>query len=323
MKNKNIAIIINSFNRLSLLKDGLSALVSWLPNSFFNDKCVIVIYDAGSTDGTIEWVNLNKTTMKIPIKLILPNAGEDTSFAAGLNAGVAYANEIMPDLKYLLFYETDNQILSEKPLLGALKQIQTNKDLAACGFTVRYHNGLTAGVGMPFPKIINFVLGPRLVHAFNLEAISYSWEKVNEIQFSEVDVVFTSPLLVKLEVWLESNGLDAETFPFSDCDIDWAMRLRLLGYKMGVIKTDNVIHDNCQETSSWSKTRSQHLHRARLRYFLRYYPKMIYLVWPHFLLVRHFFELVFIKLFIKDYKRRKHLHLIAKNLLASCFNRYE
>src|SRR5690606_8485932 len=146
-------IIINSFNRLSLLKNALAALSSWLPKSEFNDKYGIVIFDAGSTDGTIEWMKSIENQENLIIKLIVPSQGQDTSFSAGLNAGVKYAEKILPDLKYLLFYETDNQILSGEPLINALNILEKYKELSACGFTVRYLNGQPAGAGMTFPKL--------------------------------------------------------------------------------------------------------------------------------------------------------------------------
>ena len=318
----DIAIVINSFNRFTLLKECLKVLALWIPDSLFQERCMIVIYDAGSTDGTIEWLQDEAGTLGLSITLILPKEGDDTSFAAGLNTGVAHAEEILPNLRYLLFYETDNQILTPTPLLQALEQIECCEDLAACGFTVRYHNGKTAGVGMLFPKLLNFALGQRLVHTFGLEQIPYKWTSNNGISFSELDVVFTSPLLVKLEAWKESGGLDEKLFPFSDCDIDWAKRLKKLGWRMGVIQSDDVIHDNGQELSAWSKSRAQHFHRARLRYFRRYHPHSTLLFWPHLLIIRHFFELMAASVFVYEPKRRKHLIEQFSNLLQSSFRQY-
>jgi len=322
MKNKDIAIIINSFNRLSLMKECLKALSNWIPNSSFSSRCTIIIYDAGSTDGTLEWLSEESNGLGLQIELIIPKQGDDTSFAAGLNKGVNVANAKMPNLKYLIFYETDNQILNSTPLIQAFDQINNRKDLGACGFTVRYHNGSPAGAGMMFPKLYNFALGQRLTHFFNLEAIPYKWEDNNGVPFSEVDVVFTSPLLVRLDAWRESKGLDEKEFPFSDCDIDWAKRLREVGWKMGVIKTNDVIHDNSSELSAWSMNRALHFHRARLKYFRRYKPVKTFLIWPIILVCRHFFELIIAKLFIKDKERKKQLTLQFSNLLKLSVNQY-
>ena len=324
MKNPDIAVIINSFNRLNLLKDCLGALNLWYSKSPFSERLAIVIYDAGSNDGTLEWLQKTKPEFDFPIHVIIPKSGDDTSFAAGINKGVFYAEESFPDLRYLLFYETDNQILNSKALENALTLLENRPKLGACGFTVRKTNGEPAGVGMPFPTLVNFALGKNFVYRFKLEDIRYKWDNSTEnIEFSPVDVVYTSPLLVKLKAWKASGGLDEKMFPFSDCDIDWAIRLRKLGWSMGVVRSDAVIHDNQETLSNWSKSRAMQFHRGRLRYFKRHNPISVYFVWPTFLLARHAIELALSKAFIKEPERRNQLSGQFSNLLKSSLKNYE
>src|SRR5215831_9928540 len=106
----DIAIIISSFNRLSLLKECLTTLAKWLSQSEYNLRCTTVVYDAGSTDRSLEWLYEKGNALGIQLKVITPEQGDDTSFAAGINTAVKYAEEKNPTLSYLLFYETDNQI---------------------------------------------------------------------------------------------------------------------------------------------------------------------------------------------------------------------
>jgi GT2 family glycosyltransferase len=324
MRNIDIAIIINSLNRFVLLKESLIALSVWIPNSKFNNRFVVVVYDAGSTDGSVTWLKEEAPKLGFLLEVIIPKAGDDTSFASGINSGVAYAVKSYPSLKYLLFYETDNQILELKPLEGALVQLEKRERLAACGFTVRLHGGGSAGVGQPFPSILNFALGKNIVDRLHLEKAFFKWQDdIDGISFSEIDVVYTSPLLVRLDAWKESGGLDASTFPFSDCDVDWARRLRDLGWKMGVIRTDAVIHDNRETLSAWSKSRAIQSHRSRLKYFKRYYPKSIFLAWPLLLLLRHLLELISTQFLIKEPVRRVKLSEQFYLLLKSTIRNYE
>ncbi|MDR2409275.1 MAG: hypothetical protein LBE13_14335 [Bacteroidales bacterium] len=319
----NIAVIINSYNRLSLLRESLDALEQWMPQSVYHGRLGIVIYDAGSTDGTIEWIQ-GKAIQKysFTIKLLLPQKGDDTSFAAGVNAGAYFAVEYYDDLQYLLLYETDNQILSSSALLAAERELMNHSILGACGFTVRYHNGCRAGVGMPFPTIINFLLW-KFGSIFHLEKIPYQWEEREQnTLFSYVDVVFTSPLLIKKQAWIDSKGLDARTFPFSDCDVDWAKRLRILNWRMGVIKTEDVIHDNRDTISDWSKTRAMNSHRARLRYFKRYHPFLIYIIFPFPLMMRHLFELFIALIYPFPKSKKKRLINQFYNLLIKSLKGY-
>ncbi|PVY38677.1 GT2 family glycosyltransferase [Pontibacter virosus] len=261
---------------------------------------------------------------RLTLQVLLPEPGEDTSFAAGLNKCVNYAVQLYPSIDYLLFYETDNQILEPKPLLDALKQLESRAELAACGFTVRLHNGLPAGVGQPFPSLTNFIIGKNLVDKFQLERIPYMWDDTLEgSSFSEVDVVYTSPLLVKLDAWKESGGLDVHMFPFADCDVDWARRLYKLGWRMGVIKSNSVIHDNLNFLSAWSMTRAVQNHRGRLRYFKRHRPVGIILVWPVLLILRHFLEFTFVKISVRDQLIRNRLLGQFSCLLKSSIRGYE
>ncbi|WP_345955129.1 glycosyltransferase [Mucilaginibacter sp. PAMB04168] len=324
MITTELAVIINSFNRLSLLKECLSVLSDWLPGSEFKDNCVAVVYDAGSKDGSVEWLQSEALSLNIPVRLMIPQPGDDTSFAAGLNAGVAYAISEYKSLKYLLFYETDNQILSAGPLKQAQQMLEHDSKLAACGFTVKRHDGSFAGAGSPFPKITNFALGKQVVHKFKLERIPYRWhEQIAGIKFSYADIVYTSPLLVKVKAWQESGGLDAQMFPFSDCDLDWAKRLQILGWKMGIIESNEVIHDNMQSLSAWSKSRAKQFHRGRLRYFLRHRPAAVYAIFPVVLMLRHSIELLAARFFVKDAERKEQLTGQFKGLLNSCFSKYE
>lgn len=307
MQNSLIAVIINSFNRVNLLIESLKTLSNSIYENKINYDFVAIVYEAGSTDGSYEWLISEGKKLKLPIHVITPKCGDDTSFSAGINSAVAYAEKKYKDLKYILFYETDNQILNFTPISQAINQLESNDQLAACGFTVRHLDGSPAGVGQPFPTLLNFALGKNVVTHFDLEAISYRWQYYSEdIIFSKVDVVYTSPLLVKINAWKDSAGMDASVFPFSDCDVDWARRLRNKGWIMGVIKTNDVIHDNLSSFSAWSSTRAIHSHRGRLNYFRRHRPIGVLIVWPVLLLVRHTIELISSWL-VKDPKRRSQL----------------
>jgi GT2 family glycosyltransferase len=307
MNNPEIAVIINSYNRLELLKQCIKTLSNSIYSAPNVNAFAVVIYEAGSSDGSEEWLNSEGRKLLPFIDFVLPKSGDDTSFSAGINAAVAFAKKKYPDLQYLFFFETDNQLLEYHPIVQALQMLKSKERLAACGFTVRHLDGSPAGVGQPFPTITNFVLGKNLVNRLNLEKIPFAWQTNSEgIQFSYVDVVYTSPLLVKITAWCDSIGLDAKVFPFSDCDVDWARRLKDLDWDMGVIKTDAVIHDNLNRISEWSLMRAIHNHRGRLRYFKRHRPIAVLLIWPVLLSLRHFFELCY-SIFIRNNNRRKQL----------------
>ncbi len=322
-----IAILINSFNRVDLFREALRPLQQWLPtDDNFRGQVAIVVYDAGSTDGTLEWLADQKKQASFPMEVITPqSAEEDTSFAAGLNTIAAYAIERYTHLQYLLFYETDNQILSAPPLAKARGVLERHENMAACGFTVRYVDGRPAGIGASFPTVWKFLLGPKLVHALKMDAIRYrNADAFLESDYGILDIVHTSPLLVKVEAWLDSGGLDAERFPFSDCDLDWAKVLHDRGWLLSVIKTDDVIHDNQAAISSWSANRAIMSHQGRLRYLKKHAKGRVFLAWPAGLLLRHGVEWILSNVvYLGKPERRRQIRQTTGRLFRYCINGYE
>ena len=322
MKRARIAVIVNSLNRLELLREALGALASWGAGNAEWGGMQVFVYDAGSTDGTLAWLRADDPVPGLPIRLIEGGNDADTSFAAGLNRAAAAALGEAPDTDYLLFYETDNQILAPQPLREAMACLEARDDLAACGFTVRYRSGNRAGVGMPFPKLSHFLLGKPLAHRLGLERIPYHWTDLGGARFSPVDVVFTSPLLVRPRAWTESGGLDAGAFPFSECDVDWAKRLRDLGWHMGVVATEDVVHDNADAISGWSRNRAIQFHRGRLRYHRRHQPLRTALACPHLPALRHLLEYAAVVCGTRDPDRRARLKEQTARLLRSVWRDY-
>lgn len=316
---KEIAILINSLNRLELLEGCLSALEPWISTNTDDFRCRVYVFDAGSTDGSLEFLRGRATPV---FQVITPEPGQDTSIAGGFNAAAAAALSDTAGTSHLLLYETDNAIHSADAVKSALAELDARPELAACGFTVRRHDGRPAGVGMPFPTLRSFLAGKRVGQFFQMERVPYRWESSGKGRFSFVDVVFTSPLLVKAGAWKDTAGMDSKVFPFSDCDVDWAKRLALKGWKMGVVETPDVIHDNQKALSEWSKNRAIDFHRARLRYFRRYRPAGIFLIWPWFLMLRHALELMAARLFIRDVQRRDRLTGQFSRLLRTCASNY-
>ena len=318
---KQLAIIINSFNRRELLDECLAALSQWVSAPDLDFRCKIYVFDAGSTDGSLELLR-ERAAADPMIRLVVPGPGQNTSIAGGFNAGAQAGLEDDPAATHLLLYETDNIISSAEPVVLALAELDARPRLAACGFTVRYRSGRTAGVGMPFPKLGSFLVGNQVSHFLQLERVPYRWEASARGSFSFVDVVFTSPLVVKAEAWKETGGMDSETFPFSDCDVDWAKRLAIGGWTMGVIERSDVIHDNQSSLSEWSRNRAMNFHRARLRYFRRYRPRSVFAVWPFLLALRHALELLAASLFVKDSVRRSKLTQQFLGLMRRCLWQY-
>lgn len=281
-------VIVNSFNRKALLVKALESLVNAVDPGLVD--YAIVVFEAGSTDGSREWL-AEFASQRRDLKLEIVGSGEteDSSFAAGVNRACRHALETFPEAEFLFLYETDNWISSPQPLVAAIQLLRKEPALAAVGFTVRLHSGKPAGWGCSFPTVLSFVLGPQLSMWLGIPHARIRMQNSDGVEWFPADVVYTSPLLIKAAVWRSLGGIDAERFPFSDSDLDWAWKATRAGYRLAVIPTDAVIHDNLNALSNWSSMRMLHFHLARFRLLRKYRGPGVVLAIPA-LFLRHLAE---------------------------------
>jgi GT2 family glycosyltransferase len=313
-----LSVIINSFNRLQLLRESLSSIAQSLSIAL-PGKFSILIFDAGSTDGSIEFVQqFASENQEFPLICICPESDVDSSFSAGCNAGIQRASEVFINLKWCLLFETDNSISNPQALSLAIKLLQQENSLAGVGFTVE-GSGFCAG----FPSIISFILGQQLSHRLGLEQMKIqTWYPFANSQWGYSDVVFTSPMLIRYSAWKATGGMDVVNFPFSDSDSDWCWSAHEKGWSLAILDVSGVIHDNKMTPSSWSGQRVLNFHQARLRLLLKH--KGLWVMWfKPLLLFRHtleffvlLFKVVFDKNAIKSLTQRK-------VLIQSLFRNYE
>lgn len=263
---KSLAVIINSFNRIDLLKESLPNIIK--ATSLLSLNCIIVVVDAGSTDGSLNYVNQYQLTCG---NLILADydKSKGVTFSEGCNLGVQTAFEKFPNLDYILLFETDNFFDNLQALPSALVLI-ANPAIASVGFTVEKFGGKKITFGNSKPSLLGFILGQTLSSKLGLEQVKQKWYKTEGLTTTPCDIIFTSPLLIKAAVWKEASGMDSENFPFSDSDADLCLLFLNAGYKNLVLQTNGVIHDNKNQTSAWSQKRVIDYHIAHSKLLLKH-----------------------------------------------------
>ena len=313
--------IINSFNRRDLLVRAIESLVPALKSA--GVEFAIVVFEAGSTDGSREWLNqFARENPDLRLEMVLASAKDDSSFAGGVNRGCRHALETFPDAEFLFLYETDNWLASAEPLIRAIQLLRDQPHLAAAGFTVRLHSGRPCGWGEPFPTVPAFVLGPHLSHRLKIPRCPIRMITSGELRWFPADVVYTSPLVVRASVWRELGGMDAGLFPFSDSDLDWAWKAAKAGYQCGVLCSDGVVHDNGGSSSSWSNMRVLKFHQARFRLLRKHRGTTVTLAIPA-LFLRHIAEFLVLSAMVLTGKRPT-LSLKKRSiLLRSVWGGYE
>ena len=114
--------------------------------------------------------------------------------------------------------------------------------------------------------------------------------------------------------------MDAREFPFSDCDVDWAWRLSKLGWKLAVIKTTGVIHDNRETLSEWSGKRVIHFHRARMKLLKRHTGDVSSI--KKLLFARHAGEYILIQVLCLSGKASPEKVELRRQLMRTVFSDY-
>jgi len=283
-----VVVVMNSFNRRDLLVRAAESLLYVFRSGAM--ELAIVVFEAGSRDGSVEWLAQFKSEHPyLRIEIVPALEGKSASFAAGVNQACRYALEAFPETEFLLLFETDNWISGPDPLVAGMRLLRGEASLAAVGFTVRLHSGEPCGYGCAFPTVLSFVLGPHLAALQGASGAEAKKRKFEGIEWFLSDVVYTSPLLIRASAWRESGGIDEELFPFSDSDLDWAWNVSRRGYLLGVLVTDAVVHDNLEKLSGWSSMRVVNFHQARFRLLRKYRGVGVALVVPA-LFLRHLVE---------------------------------
>lgn len=263
--NARVIVVMNSFERATLLGLALPSVRGAL--EALKVPSLVVIFDAGSQDGSIELARSAAADGgSVPVALLEAGPGEEASFAAGCNAAAAWGAAAAPDADHLLFFETDNLLDDPEPLRRALELLGARPELGAVGFTVRRVDGTPAAFGCSPPGAVGFLLGQRAAAWLGLDAPALGpWQALGDARWALAPILYTSPLLVRLAAWRATGGMDAAAFPFTDSDLDWCLRASGAGWRLAVLEAERVIHDNRELASSWSRRRVVHFHRSRLR----------------------------------------------------------
>lgn len=280
--------LINSFNRLTLLEKSIESVIPFCES---NDAIFhIHIIDAGSTDGSLEFIEL----MAIRYTFITYEIFQGASFSQGCNQGIRTIQHLLPEVDALILFETDNFLTSVAPVLTALQLIRSDKSIGSIGFSVKTFSGHPVLPGSTFLKPIATVLGLKLSHYLKIEKIKENYNiNFYNYFFQKFQVIYTSPLVISLDVWNNIGGMDEELFPFCECDSDLAFRMYKKGYKSYVMKCNGVIHDNLNTQSTWSEKRVFDLSRARLAYMKKHNGLILSYILRPLLCLRHFVESIY------------------------------
>lgn len=308
-----VYVFVQSYNRKALLETSISSFQSVLGN---DSRFQLCIYDAGSSDGSIEYLNAFQNEFGT-ISFFVSKPSK-LSFSAGHNRLLREIDTVEKHNAFVLFFETDNAILDRKAIDKAIDVTQSGA-ADAVGFTPLKYDGSKAGYGGAFPKKSEFIIGQR---ATKWLCKKPSTQDRRKQEVFETEVAFTSPLLVRLDLLKSVGGFDERNFPFGHSDTDLCKRIYKAGGRILVLRSSSFIHDNLDQASEWSNTRVRDYHRATFR-LLEKHDGSFSIVDRLSLIGRHAIELLVLgglAIFSSVYRKK----LVGRfELLRRCWNGYD
>lgn len=217
-----IDIVILNWNGLPFLKQYLPGLIKFTPET----DAQIIIADNGSSDGSLEWLSTNYSSIKT-IAL-----DRNYGFAGGYNRALEQLNN-----KYTLILNSDVEVSEGwlPPLLDAIEP----DDIAAVMPKIKSLNekeyfeyaGASGGFidrwGFPFCR-------GRILD--NLEKDKGQYNDIHEVFW-----VTGACMLIKTKLFKEVGGFDDQFFAHME-EIDLCWRLKTYNYKLLVVPESEVYH---------------------------------------------------------------------------------
>jgi GT2 family glycosyltransferase/Flp pilus assembly protein TadD len=213
------SIIILTYNQLEYTKKCLESIAANTP-----EPHEIIIVDNGSTDGTVEFLDLEAGRNKSRIKIIKNE--ENLGFALGNNKGIA---EAKGDYVVLM----NNDVVVTPGWLKRLVEVTQRKPQ----------------IGIVGP-MSNYVSGPQLVKEVSYQKTSLKGLKKFSQAFARKHEGETMPywrvvgfcMLIKREVIDKIGGLDGRFGLGNFEDDDFSLRAALAGFESWIVKDCFVHH---------------------------------------------------------------------------------
>lgn len=249
-----ISVIIVTFNNERTIKECLSSLVKFSPDS------EIIVVDNGSTDLTL------KIVRGFQKRVTLIEAGHNLGFAKGNNLGVKAALG-----EYLVFLNPD-AILTKAGDLEHLRELmEKNPECGLLGPKLIYPDKT------PQPRVRNL---PTIYRAFK----EYILDKKGAYAFYEprcqtlcsVESISGACMMIRKELFERVGGFDEKYFMYYE-DLQICRCVRARGYKVGFVPEVTVEHaEGVSGQSQKAKDLMQTSARKYFGFFSYYFLELIF-----------------------------------------------
>ncbi len=212
--NKVIAVIV-TFNTGFEIKDNIK--------SFLTQVEKIILVDNSSDSSTKKLINSIRDNNPEEIHVILNH--ENLGLAKAQNIGIKEALTFDPD--WIMIFDDDSELLPDSisNMMSIYKKLSNNENIA-----------------MLVPQVIERNISKKSIFIINHKPFikRVSFDK-NELVIRKVLTAIASGSLVKADIFKNGLYMDEELF-IDYIDIDFSLKINLLGYEIVAIKNSKLFH---------------------------------------------------------------------------------
>ena len=259
----DVAIVIVSWNVRHYLAECLRSVLADLRYSRLRGKIWLV--DNNSTDGTVEFVE-----DLFPTVTVIANDG-NPGFGAANNQGIQLAADEQPRHFFLLNPDT----LVRPGAIGKLvRWLDDNPDVGMAGPRLVYGDGRLQHSGFQLPglKQLLFEFWPLPARLYNTRwngRYPARWYNSSYKPF-QIGHPLGAAMLVRGEIALATGGFD-EAFHMYCEEIDWAWRIKNLGWKIMTVPSAEIVHYSGESTKQIAAQSVINLWQSRAMLYRKYY----------------------------------------------------
>lgn len=265
-----LAVVIVTWNNAAVIRAALSSLLDDLQDSGL--RCEAWVVDSASEDQTVEIVRREFPA----VRLLVSNS--NMGFAAANNLalselgfGGAVDASKTPAAVYLLNPDTVTHPGATRRLYDAL---MARADVGVVGARLTFADGSFQHSAFRFPGLRQiwaelFPTPGRLLEGSFNGRYPRAWYAGAEA--FEVDFTLGATMMLKREV-IEQSGMFDDAFFLYCEEVDWAWRIRKLGWRILCVPTAHVTHIGGGSTSQARPDSLIHLWKSRLLLYEKHYP---------------------------------------------------
>jgi len=218
--NKKIAIIIVNWKQYELT---INCLLSLQKVEYKNLEVILV-----DNESNFEKINKIKSDFN---KVEVIESKENLGFASANNLGIKYA--IKNKFEYVMLLNNDTEV-NKKFLSPLLNSFQNDNSLGAVQPLIMNYNNRA--------KVWN--AGGYLNNFFGFP---YTNKKLNN-KNRQIDWITGCCIVLKTKVIKKAGLIDEDFFAYYE-DVDWSLRIKKLGYKLGIVESSVIFHHGTKSSN--------------------------------------------------------------------------